>query len=134
MFRLSRPPAVWLAALCAAALLGSSAVAVTQAADGVDLSGTFKGLFVDKGRNVRQANMRLRMRQDGDRLSAEATDNTMWITGLIVENKVFLEWEHASGERGEGVWDILEGGNRVKGTWESKGSGHYYGDWDLRRQ
>ncbi len=127
-----RLPGCLLPVLLLVGALGGAPV--LQAADGLDLTGTFKGLFYDKGRNNRRSNFRLRMRQEGDRLYAEATDNTMWITGLIVENKVFVEWEHASGERGEGVWDILEDGNRVRGTWESKGSGRYYGDWDLSRQ
>lgn len=127
-----RLPGGLLSLLLAATLLAGSAE--LHAADGIDLTGTFKGLFYDKGRNIRRNNLRLRLRQEGDRLFAEATDNTLWIKGLIVETKVFLEWEHASGERGEGQWDILEQGNRIKGTWESMGSGRFYGEWDLRRQ
>ncbi|MEM7565118.1 MAG: hypothetical protein AAF353_19060, partial [Pseudomonadota bacterium] len=100
----------------------------------VDLSGLYKGKYLDKGRNVRRNKFRLKIRHEGERLEAEALDNTLWITGLVVESKVFVEWEHASGNRGKGVWDILEGGSRLKGVWDSEGSGRFYGEWDFTRQ
>lgn len=124
---------IWLP-LLSIAVIGLSSGFSAKATEGIDLNGTYKGLFFDKGRNIRRNNFRLRIQHNGERISAQATDNTLFITGLIVETKVFVEWDHASGERGEGVWDILEDGNRLKGNWKSHGSARFYGNWDLKRQ
>ena len=105
-----------------------------DAADGVDLSGTFDGFYIDKGRTNRRKNLRLRIRHRGEQLQADAADNTMWITGLVVEDRVFVEWEHASGERGEGIWNILDSGNRLEGTWTSAGSSSFFGVWEFTRR
>ena len=111
--------------------LGGSPV---PAADGIDLTGTFEGHYTDKGRLKRRFNVSFRIQHKGEQFKADATDNTMWLTGLVVENKVFVEWEHATGERGEGVLDILDAGNRLKGTWESVSTSSHYGIWEFTRQ
>ena len=106
----------------------------SPAADGIDLTGTYQGHYTDKGRTKRRKDVRLRIQHQGEQLMADATDNTLWLTGLVVENKVFVEWEHASGEHGEGVLDILDAGNRLKGTWKSASSSSFYGHWEFTRQ
>ena len=108
--------------------------APARAADPVDLTGTFSGYYADHARHLKRNNFRIVLRQDGAEISAEATDKTLWITGRVVGDRVELEWRHSSGTLGKGYWEILEGGNRLEGSWKSEGSGRFYGDWDLRRQ
>ncbi len=99
-----------------------------------DLNGLYLGKWTDRGRNIVRNNFRIRITHEGDRITGVTTDNTIRLSGLLVENKVFLEWDHSSGNYGEGVWDVSAGGNRLTGTWDSKGSGEFYGEWDLVRQ
>lgn len=51
----------------------------------------------------------------------------MWPMGVVVKNKLFFDPEHASGEFGEGVLNILEAGNQLAGDWKSAGSGSDFG-------
>ena len=122
-----------LPAVCIFFLLSLDGSSVA-AADGIDLTGTFEGHYTDKGRLKRRFNVRLRIQHKGEQFKADATNNTIWLTGLVVENKVFVEWEHASGEQGEGVLDILDAGNRLKGNWESASTSSHYGIWEFTRQ
>ena len=60
-------------------------------------------------------------------LPADAIDNTMWPMGVVVKNKLFFDPEHASGEFGEGVLNILKAGNQLAGDWKSAGSSSDFG-------
>ena len=99
-----------------------------------DLNGLFVGTWTDKGRNRTDRNFKLQLKQDGDRISGNTVDKTIWVKGRVVELRIELEWDHSSGEYGKGYFDILDDGNRLRGSWESAGSGRFDGDWDLQRQ
>lgn len=99
-----------------------------------DLNGLFVGSWTDKGRNRINYKFKLQITHDGDRISGNTVDKTVWIKGRLVENRIDLEWDHSSGEYGAGYLQVLDGGNRVKGRWDSAGSGRFHGEWDLVRQ
>ena len=107
--------------------------APAQTAAPIDLTGIYHGRWVDKGRNVSKNNLRMRITQQGDLVRGAALDNTLWVQGSLRGNRVILQWEHASGNYGDGFWDVLDGGRQLVGTWDSKGSGRFYGTWELER-
>ena len=120
--------ATWL--LVALVAFGANPAAATD----YDLNGLYQGRYVDQGRMLTRNHFRLRISQQGDRITGVATDNTVRIRGRVVGDSIQVEWDHSSGNYGEGQFEILEQGERIRGTWKSKGSGRFYGTWDLRRQ
>ena len=112
---------------------GSPLCGRAQAEASIDLTGIYHGRWVDKGRNVSKNNLRMQITQHGDLVRGAALDNTLWVQGSLRGNRVILQWEHASGNYGDGFWDVVDGGRQLVGTWDSKGSGRFYGTWELER-
>ncbi len=112
---------------------GLAFAAPAQTAAPIDLTGIYHGRWVDKGRNLSKNDLRMRITQHGELVRGAALDNTLWVQGSLRGNRVILQWEHASGNYGDGFWNVLEGGRQLVGTWDSKGSSGFYGTWELER-
>ncbi|MDH3761529.1 MAG: hypothetical protein OEU50_11150 [Gammaproteobacteria bacterium] len=119
--------------ILAAPVLLLFAAAPVHAAD-YDLNGLYVGTWTDKGRNRTNYQFKMQIAHDGDRISGKTVDKTVKIEGRLIVDIVKLEWDHSSGEYGAGYLRVLEGGRRLKGKWDSEGSGRFYGEWDLLRQ
>ncbi len=109
-------------------------LAAPAGASEIDLNGLYVGTWIDKGRNMVNRRFKLRLKHDGDAISGNTVDKTIWVKGKIVASRIELEWDHSSGEYGKGYFDILDGGKRISGGWDSAGSGRFYGEWDLARE
>ncbi len=112
---------------------GLSFGAPAQSAAPIDLTGIYHGRWIDKGRNLSQNDLRMQITQHGDLVRGAALDNTLWVQGSLRGDRVILQWEHASGNYGDGFWNVIDGGRQLVGTWDSKGSRRYYGTWELER-
>ena len=121
-------------------LLQPTALALLLCASGVihaqeyQLNGLYVGTWTDKGRNRVDRNFSMRISQDGGVITGVTVDKTLKIRGRLVVDIIKLEWDHSSGNYGTGYMKILDGGKRLKGQWDSEGSGRFYGEWDLLRQ
>ena len=117
------------------AAVGVGLPSAGEAQDGapIDLTGFYKGRWVDKGRNVTNNALRLQITQHGELVRGAALDNTLWVQGSLRGDRVILQWEHASGNYGDGFLNVIDGGRQLVGTWESKGSARFYGIWEFER-
>ena len=120
----------WLALALAGAAVGAP---TARAGEPIDLTGIYQGSWIDKGRNLGGNVLRMQITQHGELVRGAALDNTLWVQGSLRGNRVILQWEHASGNYGDGFWDVLDGGRQLVGTWDSKRSSRYYGTWELER-
>ncbi len=105
----------------------------TQVDAPIDLTGIYHGRWIDKGRNITNDRLRMHITQHGELVRGAALDNTLWVQGSLRGDRVILQWEHASGNYGDGFWNVIDGGRQLVGTWDSKGSRRIYGTWELER-